>query len=1146
MSLYTPSFPIAHVPESYEAFFLAERAALFKTSFHITAHEQQAQTLKQVLKFLNPHLQVIVFPAWDCLPYDRVSPHLDVMAARLEALDLLAQGSGDARIVLTTPQALLQKIPPLQVFQGQWQTYRQGDALPREHLLAHLVSLGYHRQETVRESGEFAVRGGLIDIFPTGAPTPLRLDFFGDTLEAIRCFDPVTQLQLGTQTQPHFTLKPTSEVILSPTAIRLFREGYRPLLEGKNTSQEDPLYQAISQGCPYPGMEHWTPLFYEEMHPLGTLHAWDAVTFDHTVSSALEAFYAQVQEHYQARRDLLHLEQKAKGLPYYPLPPERLYITPQEALSTLQAYPPVTLSPFAQGEGGTSIKAGLSFVEARKNPETPLFQDVADQLRSLSSQRILVSGWTDGSVDRLSHLLKEHGFSALTRVATHDALKALPEGQVGLAVLPLRQGFQTARLCVLTEEDILGERIGQPSSRKQKIQALSPEMSPFEEGDFIVHRDHGIGQYKGLETVFVDRIPHDCLLLLYAGGDRLFVPVENIDMLNRYGTKDGTAVLDKLGTAQWQLRKAKVKKRLQAIAAHLIKLAAERALQEGLVLDALGSEFSTFSARFPYVETEDQDRAIAATLADLASGKPMDRLICGDVGFGKTEIALRAAYVVAASGAQVAVVVPTTLLARQHTHNFQSRFEGTGFRVAQLSRFVSVKDAQQTKKDLATGKVSIVIATHGLLSSTIQFKNLGLLVVDEEQHFGVNQKEKLKNLKKNVHVLTLTATPIPRTLQMALSGVREMSLITTPPLERLAVRTFVLPFDGMVVREAILREKQRGGQTFYVCPRIENLEKVRERLTHLVPEARLDVAHGQLTASQLEDVMERFYAQGTDVLLSTNIVESGIDIPTANTLIVHRADLFGLAQLYQLRGRVGRGKVRGYAYLTLASGGIPSPTALRRLEVMQSLDYLGAGFTVASHDMDIRGAGNLVGEEQSGHIREVGIELYQHLLEEAIQELKTPSGQNASEKWSPQLSLSTPILIPEAYVTDLNLRLGLYRRLGEMETSSEIHAVAAELVDRFGPLPEEVDNLLAVLALKLLCKKAHIDKVNVGEKGVVFGFYQNSFPEPMRLIAWIGQQREKVRLRPDQKLVWQHALSPKAAGLKELHRFLEGVCALLA
>lgn len=1137
-----------HVPESYEAFFLLERAARARISLHVVPQEQHAQALKETFFFLKPEFEVIFFPPWDCLPYDRVSPHLDVMAARLEAMDRLAQQADGPRIVLTTPAALLQKIPPTVFFQEKQKTYLQGTAVPRGDLLDHLVSLGYHRQGTVRESGEFAVRGGLIDIFPVGDPLPLRLDFFGDTLETIRCFDPVSQLQLPGQMLSRFTVKPTSEVVLSPQTIRLFREGYRALFPEKNTFAQDPFYQAISQGHSYPGMEHWAPLFYEDMRPLWTLLPWESVTLDSQAPQLFRDFYAQVQEHYQTRLNFLQISSKSQELRYYPLPLEKLYLSPDEAFAALQQARPLIFSPFTQDDPPL-VSAGLSFSEARKNPKASLFQTVADALKSPSIQerRILVTGGTEGAVDRLNRLLKDHGVENLTPLKTGEALQALPLGGIGTAVLPLRQGFQTTNLCVLTEEDILGERLGQSSPKKRKTKQLMPEMSPFEEGDLVVHRDHGIGQYGRLETVYVNRIPHDCLLLFYAGGDRLFVPVENIDNLSRYGPKDSAAVLDKLGAAQWQLRKAKVKKRLHVIASHLIKLAAERALQEGMVLQDPGEAYETFCARFPYAETEDQKQAIAATLTDLASGQPMDRLICGDVGFGKTEVALRAAYVVAAAGAQVAVIVPTTLLARQHTQNFQNRFEGTGFRVAQLSRFVPPKEAQQIKKNLADGRLSIVIATHSLLSSSVQFKNLGLLVVDEEQHFGVSQKEKLKKLKKNVHILTLTATPIPRTLQMALSGVREMSLITTPPLDRLAVRTFILPFDGMVVREAVLREKNRGGQTFYVCPRIEDLEKMRERLTQLVPEARLDVAHGQLTAPQLEAVMERFYAQSTDILLSTNIVESGIDIPTANTLIVHRADLFGLAQLYQLRGRVGRGKMRGYAYLTFAAGGTPSPTALRRLEVLQSLDYLGAGFTVASHDMDIRGAGNLVGEEQSGHIREIGVELYQHLLEEAIQEFKNQTqGEGVStEKWSPQLSLSTPILIPESYVGDLTLRLGLYRRLGDIEALEDIHPIAAELVDRFGPLPEEVENLLVVLSLKLLCKKAYIDKVNVGEKGVVLSFYQNHFPEPTRLIAWIGQKKEKVRLRPDQKLVWHQSLSATRDGLKKLYALLEEIAGLL-
>jgi transcription-repair coupling factor (superfamily II helicase) len=552
--------------------------------------------------------------------------------------------------------------------------------------------------------------------------------------------------------------------------------------------------------------------------------------------------------------------------------------------------------------------------------------------------------------------------------------------------------------------------------------------------------------------------------------------------------------------------------------------------------------YEEFAARFPYPETEDQLRAIDETLADLASGKPMDRLICGDVGFGKTEVALRAAFVAAMSGTQVAVVVPTTLLARQHYRNFTQRFAGLPIRIGALSRLVGARQAAEVKRDLKEGRLDIVVGTHALLGKGVEFRQLGLVIVDEEQHFGVTQKEKLKRLKSQVHVLTLTATPIPRTLQLALTGVRDLSLIATPPVDRLAVRTFVMPYDGVVIREAILREIHRGGQIFYVVPRISDIDEVREGLVQLVPEVKVVVAHGQMGAGELESVMSAFDERGFDLLLATNIIESGLDMPQANTMIIHRADMFGLAQLYQLRGRVGRGKIRAYAYLTLPPRKTLSETAQRRLEVMQTLDMLGAGFTLASHDLDIRGAGNLLGDEQSGHIREVGIELYQHMLEEAVIAARSGAAGaegpgEAAEAWTPQISIGTPVLIPETYVTDLNVRLGLYRRIAGLLDRQEIDAFAAELVDRFGRLPSEVENLLQIIAIKRLCRDAAIDRVEAGPKGAVIAFRNNRFPNPEGLVAFINQQLGTAKLRPDERLVlmrgWEDT-KQRVAGLTKL------------
>jgi transcription-repair coupling factor (superfamily II helicase) len=624
----------------------------------------------------------------------------------------------------------------------------------------------------------------------------------------------------------------------------------------------------------------------------------------------------------------------------------------------------------------------------------------------------------------------------------------------------------------------------------------------------------------GLQTLDVAGAPHDCLELHYAAETKLFLPVENIELLSRYGSEGMNVELDRLGGTGWQARKAKLKNRIREIAGELIKIAAERMLHEAPKLAVPAGAYDEFCARFPYDETEDQLAAIQSTLKDLEAGRPMDRLICGDVGFGKTEVALRAAFAVALDGKQVAVVVPTTLLARQHAKTFTERFRGFPVKVAQASRLISTKELNQVKKGLADGSIDIVVGTHALLGKSIKFRDLGLLIVDEEQHFGVSHKEKLKQLRAEVHVLTLSATPIPRTLQLALTGVRELSIIASPPVDRLAVRTFVAPHDPLMIREALLRERYRGGQAFYVVPRIDDLAEVKDFLDKNVPEMKVAIGHGQMPPTQIEDIMSAFYDGKFDVLLSTTIVESGLDIPNANTLIVHRADMFGLAQLYQLRGRVGRSKLRAYALFTLPAQQKITPLAEKRLTVLQSLESLGAGFQLASHDLDIRGAGNLLGEEQSGHIKEVGFELYQQMLEEAIVNLKAGITEPVAERWSPQITIGMPVLIPEDYVADLPVRLSLYRRLADLETEEEIETFAAEMRDRFGVLPDEVRYLFKVAAIKGYCRRANVEKVDAGPKGAVISFRDNSFAQPDRLVFFIKQHGKAAKVRPDMKVVF--------------------------
>lgn len=1141
-SFTTPAL-ITHVPDGYDALLLSELSQKEDRIVYMARDEGRALRLKEQLAFFEPAHPVLFFPSWDCLPYDRVSPHPDILAQRLNTLTTLTSQPGPY-LLITTLQAFLQKLSPREAFQGRLWSLKPGQDIDYNVFLNFLTNNGYVRRESVREWGEFAVRGGLLDLFPPGYGAPFRLDFFGPTLESLRTFDPLSQVSTGKA--DHLILKPMGEISLNSETIERFRKGYREAFGSPDP--KDPLYWAISEGRSYAGYEHWLPLFYKTLETLEDYIPGAFYCLEDRLMEARNAHVNQIQDHYQTRLEFASLEKQ--GIPYHPLPPNRLYRMEDDWDQRIPPERKVVFTAFGGPDGALVIDAqgriGPSFTTARSAQEN-VFETIKNTLQSVQEEgktRLLVVGATHGSAERISHILNEHGAASLRRVQSFSEF--LAGSSPALAVFEINKGFQAPGLWVLTEEDMLGERIGRPLKSRKRADLFIQEVSSLQIGDFVVHIEHGIGRYEGLETLDVGGFPHDCLKIIYDGGDKLFVPVENIEVLSRYGAADSQASLDKLGGVAWQSRKARIKKRLKDVADYLLNIAAARKIHHGDILYRPEGIYDEFTARFPYPETDDQLAAIDDVLEDLSAGKPMDRLICGDVGFGKTEVAMRAAFVAASSGKQVALIVPTTLLARQHYQSFGVRFKDTGINVAQLSRLVKPREAALIKERVQKGDVHILIGTHALLAKSVEFQDLGLLIVDEEQHFGVSQKERLKSLKSDVHVLTLTATPIPRTLQMALSGVREMSLITTPPLDRMAVRTFVLPFDAMVMREAILREQFRGGQTFYVCPRIADLDKVAERLRQFVPEVKFVIAHGQLSPTALENVMSDFYDGHFDVLLSTNIIESGIDIPRANTLLVHRADLLGLAQLYQLRGRIGRAKVRGYAYLTYPAGQVLTPEAQKRLEVISSLDTLGAGFTLASHDMDIRGTGNLVGEEQSGHIREVGIELYQHMLEEAIASLKATKEGTAytSSDWTPQINVGLSVLIPETYVADLGLRLSLYKRLSMLTSREEIDGFAVELVDRFGSFPPEVNNLLEVIYLKSLARKANVDKVEVGPKGVLIGFHQNIFKNPQLLIEHIAQQKGTAKIRPDQKVVYIRNLESPKGRLQAIGKILEDLVAM--
>jgi transcription-repair coupling factor (superfamily II helicase) len=1067
---------------------------------------------------MAPDIEVLLVPAWDNQPFDRMSPSASVAAQRTAALTRLLASDQKPLMVVASATALAQRTAPRAHFQAALFEARAGRVVPFTAIEDYLQRNGYERVPTVREAGEYAVRGGVVDIFSPQHSEPYRLDFFGDTLESVRRFDPASQRSTGAV--PQLTLTGVSELSMERDSITRFRSAYRTRFGVAESA--DTTYKQLSEGIKAQGSESYLPFFHEKLETVFDLLGADPIIFlEHLAETAWQERDDLIGDLVEARISAAGSEGNARLIER-----EDLYIAVQAFQAMMKSYRLRRFSPFDDHAGrGLSIEAdarpGRDFAPERQRPDINLFDSAAKHMAGLreSGKRVILASWTEGSSERTGAVMADHG------LALADGGHTLPEAMARArtafvrVVLPLDHGFETDDLAIITEQDILGDRLSRPT-RKRKAASFISEIASLSQGDLVVHVDHGIGRFRGLKTVDLAGASLDCLDIEYAGGDTLLLPATNIELLSRYGSDNPNAPLDRMGGAGWQARKAKAKKRLRDMAGELIKLAAERELRKGDLIDVPKGEFDEFAARFPYVETDDQLNSIEDVIGDLQSGRPMDRLICGDVGFGKTEVALRAAFAAAMNGKQVAVICPTTLLARQHFRSFDERFRGWPVRVRQLSRLVSTKDASAVRTGLKDGTVDIVIGTHALLAKTIGFRDLGLLIIDEEQHFGVRHKERLKALKADVHVLTLTATPIPRTLQMSLSGLRDLSIIATPPVDRLAVRTYVAPFDTVTIREALLRERYRGGQSFFVVPRLSDLPDVEEFLKERVPELDYIVATGQLSPGELEDRIAVFYEGKCDVLLSTPIVESGLDIPKANTLVVWRADRFGLAQLYQLRGRVGRSKLRAFAYLTTPADWKMTDAAEKRLKVLLSLDELGAGFTLASHDLDMRGGGNLLGEEQSGHIRDVGVELFQQMLEDAIQQARDlPDAERIEDDWAPRINLGVSVLIPEVYVPDLDLRLSLYRRVSQMVTQTEREGFAAELIDRFGPLPEEVDFLLSVLEIKNLCRRLGIEKLDGGEKGAVAQFRQEAVKDVSRLIGFIQAHGAQFKLRPDGALV---------------------------
>jgi transcription-repair coupling factor (superfamily II helicase) len=1088
------------IPEGYIPFFLVDALKHDKKKAHIfVAHSaKQAQTVYAQIKAIKKGIKVFHLPGWDCLPYDRVGPSQDIITKRIQTfIDLGVENDG--YILIVDIHSFLQKVPPKDYWHDKTVSFKQGQAYSRDKVVDQLNTFGYKRCETVYAEGDYAVRGHIVDVFITGDDYPVRLDFFDTEIENIRAFSIDTQVTLpGKNNFLQVDLRPATEICWDETATENFKKNYINL-ESNMSLNIDELYQSVTHGRIFQGQEHWAPLAFNI--PFCTIETYASLQgynlyADQYIQDALKDSVDLLFDYYQAR-----VNPFVGQVSFRPLPPDSFYRVQEKTTF-------IILTPFVKpNEKDYGARLLIDFPKRQGNPD--FLENVLEYIIKASQKgSVHLACSSQGTKERIHELLQEHQFTQ----------------EIPTYIMPMEKGFYGKEFTLITDQDILGEPQRVTKIKKRSHQRFFQELNEMSVGDLIVHKDHGIGRYLGLESIHISDRPHDCIILEYDQGTRLYLPVENMELISRYGNETALTQLDRLGSATWKTKKGKAKKRIELIAHYLIETAAKRSKLVAEEIKIPEGAYANFCHQFPYVETNDQSEAIDDIIKDLSSGKPMDRLICGDVGFGKTEVALRAAFLAVSGGKQVAVITPTTLLCRQHTQTFMNRFQFEKYNIAQLSRLISPKNLKKVKLGLQEGSVDIVVGTHSLLGKEIVFKNLGLVIVDEEQHFGVNQKEKLKEKYPHLHVLTLTATPIPRTLQMSFTGVRDLSLITTPPVDRLPVRTFVLEEDATTIKEAILRELHRGGQIFYVCPHVKNQQGIEDMLKTILPDLRFKTVNGQMDAVQLEDTISAFCERHYDLLLATNIIESGIDMPSVNTIILHNSHLFGLAQLYQLRGRVGRAKVQAYAYFTIPKQRALTEQANKRLKVLQSLDSLGAGFHLANHDLDIRGSGNILGEEQTGHMKEIGVDLYQQLLQETILMIKAKeSGETYQEDWTPQISLGCAVLIPEQYIQDLSVRLSLYKRLASFTEIEEIHAFAAELVDRFGKFPMEVKNLLQVSEIKMLSKKTHVEKIDVGPKGFLLSFFNNNFPNPVGLLKWLQskQMNAHCKIRNDQKLFVQ-------------------------
>jgi transcription-repair coupling factor (superfamily II helicase) len=1071
-----------------------------------------AARLEEELAFFCPaDVPVQAFPGYETLPYDQFSPHPDIISQRLGALARLpALRRG---IVLVDLATALARLPPRTFIDGHALSLRTGEALDLEQFRLRLTGAGYASVPQVAEPGDFAIRGSLFDIFPMGSEAPLRIDLFDNLIDSIRSFDTETQRSLAKL--PRLDLLPAREFSLSPESIKDFRRRFRTRFPGDLTRM--PLYRDVGEGLAPAGIEYYLPLFFEQTASLlDYLPPRATVLLPAAHDAALrDAWRSLAERHEERRYDIEHPV----------LDPEEICVPAGEWLTAVTALPHVLL-----GDDPAGLQGPVHDFGAVPAPAARLDQRREDTLRSFAAQlqsapqRVLLAAESAGRRELLLDLLRPYGVGARIVASWQEFLAS--DAPVALAVAPLASGvtLREPSVTIYAEEQLFGERARQERRRRRTDRdpaKIIQQLADLRPGAPVVHEDYGVGRYTGLTTMDAGGMVAEFLVLEYAGGDKLYVPVQALERISRYtGAPAETAPLHKLGSEQWSKARARAAARIRDAAAELLDVYARRAARQGHAFGVDEQQLRTFEAGFPFEETVDQLGAIEAVVADLRSGRPMDRVVCGDVGFGKTEVALRAAFVAVQGGKQVAVLVPTTLLAQQHYETFVDRFADWPVKIELLSRFRAGAQSKAALDGLAAGKVDIVIGTHRLLQPGVRFRDLGLVIIDEEHRFGVRDKERLKALRAEVDVLTLTATPIPRTLNMALGGLRDLSLITTPPQSRLSIKTFTSEWSDPTIREACLRELRRGGQVYFVHNSVETIEKMAQRLAELVPEARIAIGHGQMRERDLEQVMLDFYHKRANLLLCTTIIESGIDVPTANTIIIDRADKFGLAQLHQLRGRVGRSHHQAYAYLVTPPKNAMTADAARRLEAIESLEDLGAGFVLATHDLEIRGAGELLGEDQSGQIQEVGFALYMELLERAVKAMQAGNSPELEKPLhhGPEIDLHIPSLLPEAYLPDVHARLVLYKRISAVQSVTELDDLQAETVDRFGPLPDPARNLFRIARLRVAASPLAIERMDLGLASGSVAFGDDTPLDPGALILLLQKSNRALRFDGPKKI----------------------------